>query len=79
MAEDWTPDACTLPTTERPLRLAEFDDLFTARLRSDRPAPTRLDLVLPRDAEAAVEIWPDVKPNAARSSRLSSNRRATTS
>ncbi|KGN37760.1 hypothetical protein [Knoellia subterranea] len=23
-----TTDACTLPTTDRPLRLAEFDDLF---------------------------------------------------
>ena len=24
----WAPDACTLPTRERPLRQAEFDDLF---------------------------------------------------
>jgi len=24
------PGACTLPTTERPLRLAEFDDPFAA-------------------------------------------------
>jgi hypothetical protein len=24
------PDACTLPAVERPLRLAEFDDLFAA-------------------------------------------------
>jgi hypothetical protein len=37
------PDACTLPTVERPLRLAEFDDLFaTALLSQQRPAPTRL-------------------------------------
>jgi hypothetical protein len=53
MAEDWAPDACTLPITERPLRVAEFDELFTALRRSERPEPTRLDLVLPRDVEAA--------------------------
>ncbi|GAA2712942.1 hypothetical protein Apa02nite_091340 [Actinoplanes palleronii] len=28
------PAACTLPTVERPLRLAEFDDLFATTLRS---------------------------------------------
>lgn len=29
MAEgDWVPAACTLPTVERPLRRAEFDDVF---------------------------------------------------
>jgi len=27
-------DACTLPTVERPLRLAEFDALFTEAVRS---------------------------------------------
>jgi hypothetical protein len=32
----WTPRACTLPTTERPLRLAEFDDLFATALRGQR-------------------------------------------
>lgn len=26
----WVPDACTLPTAEQPLRLAEFDALFGA-------------------------------------------------
>jgi hypothetical protein len=32
---DWVPvDACTLPTAEQPLRLAEFDDLFAASLRA---------------------------------------------
>ena len=25
---DWTPQQCTLPTTERPLRVEEFDTLF---------------------------------------------------
>ncbi|MFY1688440.1 hypothetical protein [Plantactinospora sp. WMMB782] len=26
--ESWVPRACTLPTAEQPVRLAEFDDLF---------------------------------------------------
>jgi hypothetical protein len=29
-----TTDACTMPTAERPLRLAEFDDLFTTTVRA---------------------------------------------
>jgi hypothetical protein len=29
-----TTDACTLPTADRPLRLAEFDELFAASARS---------------------------------------------
>jgi hypothetical protein len=33
----WVPQACTLPTVERPLRLAEFNDLFA----------TVSDLVIP--------------------------------
>ncbi len=28
-----TTDACTMPTSERPLRLAEFDELFVEELR----------------------------------------------
>jgi hypothetical protein len=51
--DDWTPEACTLPTAERPLRVAEFDDLFTAVRRSERPQPRLLDLALPRDIEVA--------------------------
>ena len=27
------PDACTLPTVDRPVRLAEFDDLFATAVR----------------------------------------------
>lgn len=27
-------DACTMPTAERPLRLAEFDDLFATAVRA---------------------------------------------
>ncbi|MEH1054529.1 hypothetical protein V6U89_04865 [Micromonospora sp. CPCC 206171] len=26
--DSWAPDACTLPTRDRPLRLAEFDQFF---------------------------------------------------
>jgi hypothetical protein len=29
----WVPEACTLPTAEQPLRLAEFDALFTVAVR----------------------------------------------
>jgi hypothetical protein len=51
--EDWAPDACTLPTLERPLGIAEFDDLFASVLRTYRAQPTRLDLVMAADIEAA--------------------------
>ena len=30
--EVWVPEACTLPTVEQPLRLAEFDSLFATGL-----------------------------------------------
>jgi hypothetical protein len=50
--DDWAPDACTLPTAERPLRVAEFDDLFTFVVRAERREPQRLDLVLRRIVEA---------------------------
>ena len=43
-------EACTLPTAERPLRLAEFDDLFATAVRSiDRSAVTRARLLLAGD------------------------------
>jgi hypothetical protein len=32
----WAPDACTLPTAERPLRRAEFDGLFVAATDVER-------------------------------------------
>ncbi|HEX7428580.1 MAG TPA: hypothetical protein VF328_17005, partial [Mycobacterium sp.] len=32
--------------------MAEFDEFFKAVQRIERPRPTRLDLMLPRDAEA---------------------------
>ena len=35
------PDACTLPAVDRPLRLAEFDDLFATAVRDiEAVAPT---------------------------------------
>jgi hypothetical protein len=41
--QEWVPEACTLPTVERPLRLAEFDELFATALRGQQcPSPTRL-------------------------------------
>jgi hypothetical protein len=50
---DWVPvDACTLPTSEQPLRVATFDDLFAASLRAvERPpgAGTRVRLLLAGD------------------------------
>jgi hypothetical protein len=50
--DDWAPDACTLPTAERPLRVAEFDDLFAFVVRAERRKPQRLDVVLRRVVEA---------------------------
>ncbi|MEV6392814.1 hypothetical protein [Nocardia xishanensis] len=51
---DWVPDACTLPTVEQPLRIAEFDRFFAESVRrSDRRARTRLDLLLDPEAEPA--------------------------
>jgi hypothetical protein len=44
----WIPEACTLPTAERPLRVAEFDELFASLTRPpERPERTRLRLHLP--------------------------------
>ncbi|MEU0403589.1 hypothetical protein ABZ318_25810 [Streptomyces sp. NPDC006197] len=43
----WVPQSCTLPTEERPLRVAEWDALFSERLASaSRPEPLRLRLAL---------------------------------
>jgi hypothetical protein len=50
--EVWVPEACTLPTAERPVRLVEFDDLFTTALRGQqRLSPTRLRWCLDPAAE----------------------------
>ena len=36
--EIWVPEACTLPTAEQPLRIAEFDRLFATAWRQERLA-----------------------------------------
>ena len=41
-----TTDACSLPTSERPLRLAEFEELFTNHLTDAAWAGDRLRLSL---------------------------------
>ncbi|GGO82865.1 hypothetical protein [Nonomuraea cavernae] len=56
----WAPSACTLPTAEQPLRVAEFDALFADALRGvARPEHTRLRLDLafsPDNAARAAEL-----------------------
>jgi hypothetical protein len=56
-AEAWAPQACTLPTAQRPLRLAEFDALFARATRDARrlgPRHLRLTLAGPAALEAIV-------------------------
>ncbi|HLS75487.1 MAG TPA: hypothetical protein VK083_01700 [Nocardia sp.] len=57
-SQDWVPDACTLPTVEQPIRVAEFDSFFAGSVRSaHRPHPTRLDLTLhPGSEDAARDL-----------------------
>ncbi|MBQ1026817.1 hypothetical protein [Micromonospora sp. C95] len=45
--DSWVSDACTLPTAERPLRLAEFDKFFLDAVRgADRLSAQHLRLRL---------------------------------
>lgn len=47
MDDSWVPDACTLPTAQQPLRLAEFDRFFRDAVRGgDRLSPQHLRLHL---------------------------------
>ncbi|MEV3959303.1 hypothetical protein AB0M34_00140 [Nocardia sp. NPDC050193] len=47
----WAPRACTLPTVEQPVRVAEFERFFAESVRSvRRPGPARLELVIDPDA-----------------------------
>jgi hypothetical protein len=51
---DFAPADCTLPTAERPLRAAQFRDLFDdAVIGAERLDDTRLQLRLRRDREIA--------------------------
>jgi hypothetical protein len=61
MSQAWVPvDACTLPTAEQPLRLAEFDTLFAERLvHVDRLEPERAVLVL-RDGPGVADTVADL-------------------
>lgn len=55
VAPSWVPaEACTLPTGEQPLRLAEFDDLFSASLRSVR-RPDDTVLLITLDGTRGIE------------------------
>jgi hypothetical protein len=48
MTDLWiAPDACTLPTVEQPLRIAEFDAIFESYvLRVDQLGPTKVRMIL---------------------------------
>ena len=53
---DEIPDFCTLPTAERPFRVAEFDRLFAEHLRrADRVDARTLDLTLDPESLTTVE------------------------
>ena len=56
MEMDEVPEACTLPTADRPVRLAKFDDLFAVVERGDRPTAQHLRLTIAggADREAGV-------------------------
>lgn len=50
----FVPASCTLPTADRPMRLAEFADLFATSAHTvDRVSPTRLRLRLDDDPAVA--------------------------
>jgi hypothetical protein len=54
---DWVPEGCTLPTSERPLRLAEFDALFTAAVRGgERLGVQHLRVTLEGGADVADSV-----------------------
>ncbi len=47
------PSACTLPTVEQPIRVAEFDQFFTTSARTTaRPDPARLEVIVDPAAES---------------------------
>ena len=53
-ADDWVPEACTLPTVERPLRRSEFDALFAEDVTGmEEVSPERLRLELRPDPDVA--------------------------
>jgi hypothetical protein len=64
MVMSWVvPDRCTLPAVEQPLRVAEFDALFSSALCGvERPEPTLLRLWL----DPATEVEAMARDLAAR-------------
>jgi hypothetical protein len=55
--EIWVPEACTLPTTERPSRQAAFDDLFRFTVRAvELLAPTRVRMRLAGSAGLTASV-----------------------
>jgi hypothetical protein len=57
LADDWVPEACTLPTAEHPLRRAEFDALFAEDVTSvEQVSPERVRLELRAHPEAAARV-----------------------
>ncbi|MDX8053745.1 hypothetical protein SK571_30625 [Lentzea sp. BCCO 10_0798] len=56
-AELWAPQACTLPTGERPLRVAEFDALFAEAVQNVRRVDsTSVSLDLQPQLEVAARV-----------------------
>jgi hypothetical protein len=54
---EWAPSDCTLPSSERPLRAAQFDDLFAeAVLGAERADPNRLRLTMQPEAHIARQV-----------------------
>ncbi|HLL61550.1 MAG TPA: hypothetical protein VK401_00770, partial [Propionibacteriaceae bacterium] len=49
------PEACRLPTVQRPLRLAEFDRLFITATAADRLSLGRVRIALPSSPEVAAQ------------------------
>jgi hypothetical protein len=58
LTNSWVaPDACTLPTVDQPLRVAEFDALFANQtIGVERVAPTRLVLTLTGPPDLAAQV-----------------------
>jgi len=63
MAESWVvPEACTLPTAEQPLRVAEFDGLFADHLQAVEqlgPQEARISLLGPEGLATVVQSLAD--------------------
>ena len=54
---DWVPDACTLPTVDQPLRVAEFDAVFAESVRQvERLAPAQVRLRLDPTGMVAAKV-----------------------